>query len=336
MLEWIQTTMNPAGYHGRRVRPPFFEGWYFKLVSPGEGARFAFIPGISLASDPAHSHAFVQVLDGMTGASTYHTYPVGEFWAAKRGFEIHVGPNRFSASGVTLDIPSLELPVRGAVRFANPSPVPWPVTPASPGIMGWYGWIPFMECYHGVLSFDHGLDGALEIDGRRVDFTGGRGYIEKDWGRSFPAAWVWFQTNHFAEPGVCLTASLAVIPWRKSAFPGCIVGLWHSGRLYRFATYTGARTRGLEVDDTSVRWEIAGNGLVLEMLARRGRGGLLQAPTPTGMDRRIAETLDARVRVCLRQEDGAVLYEGEGGAAGLEAVGDMDRLRTMIFPQPRQ
>ena len=21
--------------------------------------------------------------------------------------------------------------------------------------MGWYAWVPFMECYHGVLSLDH-------------------------------------------------------------------------------------------------------------------------------------------------------------------------------------
>jgi succinate dehydrogenase/fumarate reductase flavoprotein subunit len=48
------------------------------------------------------------------------------------------------------------------------------------GTMGWYAFVPAMECYHGVLSFDHLLEGGLELNGQYIDYTGGRGYIEKD------------------------------------------------------------------------------------------------------------------------------------------------------------
>ncbi|MEZ4893124.1 MAG: tocopherol cyclase family protein [Saprospiraceae bacterium] len=37
----------------------------------------------------------------------------------------------------------------------------------------------------------------LTINGEELDFTGGKGYMEKDWGRSFPSAYFWMQTNHF-------------------------------------------------------------------------------------------------------------------------------------------
>ncbi|WP_243392439.1 MULTISPECIES: tocopherol cyclase family protein [unclassified Mesotoga] len=30
-----------------------------------------------------------------------------------------------------------------------------------------------------------------------IDLTGGKGYIEKDWGRSLPDAWIWMQSNNF-------------------------------------------------------------------------------------------------------------------------------------------
>ena len=40
---------------------------------------------------------------------------------------------------------------------------PWPVSITSPGIMGWYAWVPKMECYHGVLSLDHRIQGDLQI-----------------------------------------------------------------------------------------------------------------------------------------------------------------------------
>ena len=63
--------------------------------------------------------------------------------------------------------------------------------------MGPYTFAPFMECYHGVLSFDHTIAGSLAVDGQELDFTGGHGYIEKDWGQAFPKAWIWTQSNHF-------------------------------------------------------------------------------------------------------------------------------------------
>jgi hypothetical protein len=313
---------------------PFFEGWYFKLVDAQESTCLAVIPGVFHARDSRENHAFIQVLDGASGQVSYHQYPIGEFQAAKAGFDIRIGPNHFSQTGVTLEIADSQRTLRGEIRFIDPAPTPWPVTPFSPGIMGWYAWMPFMECYHGVVSFNHGLEGQLILGNQTCDLTGGRGYIEKDWGRSFPSAWIWTQTNHFNHADTCLTASIAIIPWLGNAFPGFIVGLWHNGQLYRFATYTGAQTRVLDISSDQVRWELTNRNCTLEMIASRAEGGLLIAPTPSGMDRRIAETLDARVSVRLSQRNSRgtqVIFEDEGRNAGLEAVGDLDRLRRMLF-----
>jgi hypothetical protein len=40
--------------------------------------------------------------------------------------------------------------------------------------MGWYAWVPRMECYHGVLSFSHPLQGTLTLNGKVMDFSGRR------------------------------------------------------------------------------------------------------------------------------------------------------------------
>lgn len=139
--------------------------------------------------------------------------------------------------------------------------------------MGWYAWMPFLECYHGVVSFDHGLAGTLERDGEPVPFDGGRGYLEKDWGRAFPAGYVWMQTNHFAQPGTCLTASVALIPWLRGEFRGFIVGVRHQGELHQFATHTGARTTSLDIDDDQVRWSLRSRrGATLDLVAERRSG----------------------------------------------------------------
>lgn len=321
MRSLFHTTLNPAIYHGHRARPPFFEGWYYKLISADERQRYAVIPGVILGED---GHAFIQVLNGSQGTAAYHRFPLEAFRAAEREFEVRVGESRFTGHEIHLDAASEAGSIRGRLAFENP--IPWPVSWRSPGIMGWYAWVPRMECYHGVLSFDHPIHGALEIDGQPVDFEGGRGYIEKDWGQSFPSAWVWFQTNHFETAGTSLTASVAEIPFLGGAFRGFIVGLWHEGRLHRFATYTGAEIERLEIDPDQVRWAIAGREYTLEMVARRAKSGAILGPTRAEMGIRVNETLLATVEARLRTRAGETVFEGVGRNAGLEVQGELERL----------
>jgi tocopherol cyclase len=328
LFDFPRTTMHPEGYHGHGKRPPFFEGWYYKLIDPTEQHRYAIIPGIYLAPDAGKTHAFVQILNGRTGQVVYHSYPAAEFVCPPAQLDIRLGPNRFTAQSLVLDVAEPGFQMSSELRF--PEIHPWPVTVASPGIMGWYAWAPFMECYHGVVSLDHAIQGSLVINGQSVDFTGGRGYTEKDWGRSFPSAWVWMQTNHFPEPGVSLSASVAIIPWIGRSFPGFIVGLWLHGRLFRLATYTGAHLEELTLTDQNVQWAVRDGHHRLEMTAARTTGGLLKAPSTLEMDRRVVESLQAAVTVRLTEwPGGGLVFEGTGRHAGLEVGGDMARLLAM-------
>lgn len=343
----LAATRRPAGYHGDyQGDVGFFEGWYVKLVSADRSARIAVIPGIFKGGRDGADEAFVQVLDGVNGESWYEVFPAADFAADARRFDVRVGSeasgaNRFGEGGIEVDLPASGL--RGAVRFTTPLD-PWPVTLTEPGIMGRYGWVPVMECYHGLVSFGHELEGTLTLGDRELDFTGGRGYLEKDWGRAFPRGYVWMQTNHFSTPGASLSASVATIPWGRTSFQGYIVGLRlpdagagssasvppDAGELHRFATYTGARTTALEIDDAEVRWTLrAKDGKELRLIAERRRGGLLHAPERTQMHRRVEETLDARVHVELRMPDGRVAFAETGEAAGLEVHGDLEGLLSL-------
>lgn len=324
MRSFVNITLQPAMYHGHNKRAPFFEGWYYKLVSADETQRYAVIPGVILGED---QHAFIQLLDGTTGQSSYHTYPISAFWASDETFEIRIGKSRFTNDSVQLDVDSMEGSLKGELKFVDPKP--WPVDWKSPGIMGWYAWVPFMETYHGVLSFDHLIEGSVNIDGKNIDFSSGRGYIEKDWGQSFPSAWVWFQSNHFETPGICITASVAIIPWLWSSFRGFIIGFWWNGSLYRFATYTGGEIESLDIFDDRVEWVVRDKNYRLSMTASRPEAGLIRGPTKIDMGKRVNETLQAEIEVRLSDLDGRVIYEGNGRNGGLEVEGDLTRLLVM-------
>jgi hypothetical protein len=326
-VEFLQTKLHPERYQGRRRRYPYFEGWYYKLIDASEQHRYAVIPGIYKGPDPSSSQIFVQFMDGMTGQVTYYRYPMEAFHSEKGGFDLRVGPNRFMVDRVELQLESPARTVTGTLRFAGTTP--WPVTLLSPGIMGWYAWVPFMECYHGVVSLDHEIHGMLAVDGAAVDMTGGRGYTEKDWGRRFPTAWVWFQSNHFEQPGTSITSSVAVIPWLRSAFPGFIIGLWHDRTLYRFTTYTRARIEKLNIGEEHVEWVVRDRRHRLEMRIRRTETGMLYAPSMTDMSGRVAETLKATAAVRLSSLAGQrehTIFEGAARNGGLEIVGETQKL----------
>ena len=320
----LKTILRPELFHGIRRKPPFFEGWYYKVVSRDEAHRFAFIPGIYLHEKQDECHAFVQVLDGTSGRTHFHRYPVGAFEAKAPVFELKVGESVFARDRVSLTLDGHGQRIRGSLTFRGVTP--WPVTLRSPGIMGWYAWVPFMECYHGVLSLDHEIHGSLQVDGVEVDFSGGRGYIEKDWGQSFPSAHIWMQSNHFGIEHTSLTASIAIIPWVRSSFRGFIIGFFFNGHLYRFATYTGATVRSLRVDDSSVDWVIADRTHELTIHAVRSGGGLLHAPTTTEMSQRLHESLTGLIDLELRERGGRTLFSGSGRNAGLEIGGNVESL----------
>lgn len=345
---YLRGVKHPEAFHGVGKKNGFFEGWYVKLVSADQSQRWAVIPGIfrglsrgdgdeagTVAGEGSGSGsgsgsrstdvAFVQVLDGKTGRSWFHEFDVANFEADTKSFKVRVGDNHFDAQGVTLNLPQL----KGRIEYSSPID-PWPVTLASPGIMGWYGLVPFMECFHGIVSFGHGLAGNLEVEGAEVDFAKGRGYIEKDWGRGFPAGYIWMQTNHFATaPNASLIASVAIIPWLGSAFRGYIIGFKHSGKLHKWTTYNKSHEQALAIDDTHVRWAVTGPDGTLEISGERAVGGLLHAPLRSAVHQRVEETMLATVSVRHLDVSGAVIFEDAGTSAAMEVFGDLPRLLSI-------
>lgn len=322
---YLNGVLNPDSYHGFGKRGPFFEGWYYKLINPKWDQRWTIIPGVYIGAKPEDSHSFIQVMNGVIGKSYYNNFPYDQFAVDEKYFHTSIGNNKFSAEQIHLEIENNKILLKGDLIFIGLSP--WPVKWQSPRIMGWYAWVPGMECYHGFVSLDHELMGSLKINGQSTDFSGSRGYIEKDWGKAMPKAWIWAQCNHFNKPFTSLTASVAAIPLRKFSFKGFIVGFLVDGNLHQFATYTGARIDQLSVKESEVSLIFSDRKKKLQIHARRVGGGILKAPTLTQMDRRISETLSSEIDVVLSIRQKRIwqkVFEGSGRYAGLEVVGDLE------------
>ena len=319
LLRW-RSTWHPDMYHGWGRNNSYFEGWYFKIVDATEQNVFAVIPGISKGMDGRH-HAFIQVLDGKACRATYHDFGTDAFNPSESEFHLHLGANSFSASHIALDLPEL----KGRIDFQNPTP--WPKMLGAPGIMGWYSFVPFMECYHGVVSLHHHLAGGMEVHGQKTDFSGGIGYIEKDWGVSFPRSWIWMQSNHFQQDEkICLMASVAHIPWRGSYFIGYIVGFQWGEKLYRFATYTGAKMKAA-LGEKTVTLAFRDRRYRLEITGEQAPGAKLVSPISGDMTGKVNESMQGVLQVRFFEKE-TLLFEGTGRNAGLEIAGEVAELLT--------
>ena len=232
----INKLYNCGIFQGAARHRHYFEGWYFKHVDKGEQNELSVIPGVSIKENESNSHAFIQILDGRTYKTYYIRYGIEEFSFSKRNFELTIGNNRFSDKGIKLDIVHEDITLQGSLTYSKL--IHWPSGITSPNSMGWYAYIPIMECYHGVLSLQHNILGQIKLNDRMIDFDGGIGYMEKDWGTSFPSSWIWLQSNHFDIANTSLMLSIAKIPWNQRSFVGLLSGLWYEGKVYRFATYT--------------------------------------------------------------------------------------------------
>lgn len=319
----IRKIWNPAWFQGNLRSDNYYEGWYFKIVSHDNVHRYSFIPGIALGED---EHSFIQVINGTTGETEYHRFPLDAFSYSRRGFSVKIGENHFSDKGFSVNLGNGEGGISGQINISGLTH--YPVSLLWPGIMGWYRYVPMLETYHGVVSIDHKLSGYLLQGKDTLVFDNGSGYIEKDWGSSMPRAWIWMQSNAFEDQQkASFMLSVAHIPWMGISFTGFLGYLMYGDELYRFATYTTAKLTSVEMGEDDIHVLIGDRGHNLYIKGNKGIRGELMAPIAGEMNRPIHESLDAVLYIRLEDTKGNILFEGSTTQAGLELVGDQNLLQ---------
>ncbi|MDA3912223.1 MAG: tocopherol cyclase family protein [Bacteroidales bacterium] len=320
---------NTTIFQGNKKDKKYFEGWYFKMVSADGSDIISVIPGISLSHDGSEQHAFVQVINGVTAQTSYYSFPIDEFSFSKKQFQIKIGENFFSEEMIILDLKDSTSFVSGKVEMSDNVEYKFGRL-LNPGIMGWYRFVPFMECYHGVVSLTNRLSGALIIDDKLHNFSRGKGYIEKDWGSSMPSSWIWMQSNHFNDTTSSFMLSIADIPWLGKSFTGFLGFFYHDKQLYHFSTYrnTKLHLEGLDSDGLTIKIENKKNSFLIHIKSKNA--GLLKAPTDGSMDRRIAESIDAELKISMWDKKGNLVFTDSTNVAGLEMVGDYMKLQDLL------
>lgn len=320
---------NPDLFQGNRQKKDYFEGWYFKMVSADESEVMSFIPGISLSEKGEKQHAFIQIINGETAETSYFSFPIDSFHFSREKFAIRISDNYFSKDSVHLNIQNDTVKIVGSVQISMPVQLR-PDNKKRKAIMGWYRFVPFMQCYHGVVSLNHELNGSIRINKKLYDFKKGLGYIEKDWGESMPSSWIWIQSNSFEQDGTSFMLSVATIPWLGGSFTGFLGFFLHNNQSHRFGTYSKADLQITSTHADTLQISITDKEYAFELSAFRNQAGTLIAPVNGSMDRRIAESIDATLLFSVKNKEDSLIFEGSTSITGLEIVGDLADLKQNV------
>lgn len=229
---------------GSIKKSKYFEGWYYKQVNSALNKSVSFIFGYS--TNTKNPHSFIQIIQSNPLQTAYLTFPLDSFKSENKGYRID--NTWFSPTKLILDINHETITCKGELTFSE-SNVLSSENPYMPNIMGPFTYIPNMECNHGVVSMSHTINGSIQLNDETWEFNNDKGYIEKDWGTSFPKRYIWIQGNHFKNTNTSFMLSLAYIPFIGFSFEGLIAQLNTDVKSYRFATYTASNRSDLSKND---------------------------------------------------------------------------------------
>lgn len=302
-------------FQGDLNRDNYFEGWYYKQVTKDTNETLVCIPGISTSLE--NPHAFIQLI--YKNQSYYFTYDIKDFSYGTNPFFIKIKNNFFSKEYLALDIKDKSMRINGRLALSDLTPLK--KTLYRPNIMGPFAYLKRMECNHGIISLNHKVNGKILINEQEINFDDGNGYIEKDYGTSFPKYYTWFQSNNpTKEEKATIFLSIADIPILCTSFKGLISVLEIHGKQYYFTSYYFSKIALYKKDKKHLLITLKNLKYILEMDINYHKEYDLIAPTMGNMNHPMKESIDAEAYVKLLTKRRRIIFEDTFIAGGLEVV----------------
>jgi len=272
-----------------------FEGWFVKIDDQVNDLMISVIWGYS--THDATKHAFIQFTSSIDHQTSYIRYPMEELKWQVKPFVLQIGKNQLSEKGMILDFENNGVPVKGEFEFGEFNPIK--TSFLKPNIMGWLTYFP-NECNHSIISMHHHVNGNLKIGEANWTFKDAHGYLEKDWGTSFPKEYVWAHANGWADSSFVF--SNATVPVLGKFAKGFFLVLQHQGKEYRFSSIEGARMLKFEVTHDAFKAKVKKGKYIVTIEAKQNNPVALASPIKGEMSEHIKESLDGTIEIVMKLE----------------------------------
>lgn len=198
---------------------PWYEWWYYKVVTP-EGRSFFWVYGVINPADTEGKYpatkAYVEIGDFEQQVIEQRDFSVDTFQAAYDRTHIEIRNSPFVASDRGL---------RGEMTRADGTLIRWDVTVEKD--WGWnaMGWGMPLNSLFNIAWYpaqaSARMSGTIQWGNETIQLNNAKAYQDRNWGSSFPEWWYWLVANEFNEdPNAALAcgggmpriAGLQIIP----------------------------------------------------------------------------------------------------------------------------
>ena len=315
-MNTLSLMKTPELFQGKNYlnkKKKYFEGWYFKNISIEKG--ISFIPGINI--DDTGAKAFIQIITN--NMSYFINYHIKDFTFHDNPFSIRIGDNSFSKENIHINIEDKlqNLKIHGNIKYSNSKNIHTNIF--APNIMGPFSYIPFMECNHAIISMQNTINGSINMNNETIQFNHNKGYIEKDWGCSFPKSYIWCQGNNFEKTNASFMFSVADIPFKVFTFKGIICVLFIDNKEFKFTTYNQSKLVECDIKEDSFNITFKRDLYILNIQSKYNKGLKLVAPVKGKMIKDIFESICVSVTVTLRKGK-EIIFCDTSNMCGLEIV----------------
>ena len=198
---------NPALLQGNLGKHKYFEGWFQKIYSHEHAASFILIYGFA-TGNMSEEIGFIQLL--IPGHPVVHlNFSKDEIELNKTKHSVQFGHNIISDEHILIQQGGHLIDLRNQHQITNKY---------KSNSMGSYYLVPGLPCYHAILQNDSSLSGTIKVGPIQYNLHNASGYLEKNWGTSFPEKYFWMHAQDPKDSQNQLLFSQADVIWQKRKF----------------------------------------------------------------------------------------------------------------------
>lgn len=297
------------GFRRNDSKPPYFEGYYFKFINEKE-ELVILIAGISISKNEKYS--FIQIASNYDKNVAFYKFPLSEFKSSKDSFLFNIGNNEFKRDEITLELDNIN------VHLQLKNSINWNRSVLNPNIMGFLSFIPRVECKHDVITVATEVTGHVKLQNQTISFDKSSGYIEKNWGYSFPRKYLWLHANQFKNDQLSLQFAMAKPKWLFFR-PQVYIGYLMNGELTHFGSHKLSLARvKTDGDQTKVTIRMFRKNIIIRVTNKTPIH--LISPKEGKLQNKISEYLNSDIEL--------VVIKKRFFRKNIEIINDISKLST--------
>lgn len=280
----------PTHLRGNFQQGNYFEGWFQKIYSAEHNASFIIIYGYA-TQNSIESFGFIQLLlpDGEPRFLYFHKNEVS---CDPTRHVFKMGRQILSTEAICIQCNDINI----QLNLLGNKPIR-----TLKNSMGYTYFVPGLPCYHAVLNPSHQVSGTIQAGQHHYSLDRATGYLEKNWGNSFPKSYFWMHAVDPLNPKISMLFSRAEIKWMGYNFIRHVGYFNNDGSALDLRLFKDFQLRTAAAEQNQRLLRLGTKEVQLEVGIKHGKKVMFKGPANGNLSRTIPHHADAQVEVSLNQ-----------------------------------